>query len=552
MTHTANPIYLDYLSTTPVDPRVKQAMCDCLTLEGDFGNASSPHIYGYRAQQAIQHAQQQVAALVNADPASIIWTSGATEANNLAIKGAAYFYQRQGKHIVSCVTEHKAVLDCCVQLQREGFDVTLLTPESNGLLAIEKLVAALRPDTILVSIMHANNEIGVLQDIAAIGQITRQRGIILHVDAAQSAGKVAINLQRLPVDLMSFSAHKVYGPKGIGALYIRSKPRLHLQPLLHGGGQQQGLRPGTLPVHQIVGMGAAFAIAQVELATESQRLLAYRQHFLKQLADMSGWRVNGDLTYRLPGQLSLSIEGIHGEALMWALQELALSVSSACLTASVEPSYVLTAIGLDRWLAKSTLRISFGRFTTWDEVERAAVLIKQKVAWLRSLSPLSTMKKLASPVCSSDNTPELLVLKKLSCSGLTWQHFLNPQNVGELDSALACVGTGSSGSQAVGEIVQVQLQVDACGMVEQYRFKVQGSGFTIAAGSWLTELVMGQSIQVIQTITHQHLVDALTLPAHAVHCAIMVVDALHAAIADVSIKSPSSVNLSTLHREHNA
>lgn len=386
------PIYLDYAATTPVDPRVAQKMMACLTLEGNFGNpASRSHSFGWNAEAAIEEARAHVAALVNADPKEIVWTSGATESNNLAIKGAAHFYQKKGRHIVTCKTEHKAVLDTCRALEREGFEVTYLDPEPNGLLDLNKLVGALRDDTVLVSIMHVNNEIGVIQDIAAIGELTRERGILFHVDAAQSAGKVPIDLETTKVDLMSFSAHKIYGPKGVGALYVRRKPRVRLDAQMHGGGHERGMRSGTLATHQLVGMGEAFRIAKEEMAAESARIKALRDRLWNGLKDMDEVYVNGDLEHRVPGNLNVSFNFVEGESLIMALKDIAVSSGSACTSASLEPSYVLRAIGRSDELAHSSIRFSIGRFTTEEDIDYAVNLVRQKVAKLRDLSPLWEM-----------------------------------------------------------------------------------------------------------------------------------------------------------------
>ena len=386
------PVYLDYSATTPVDPRVAQKMMECLTLEGNFGNpASRSHAYGWHAEEAVEEARAQVAALVNADPREIVWTSGATESDNLAIKGAAHFYQKRGKHIVTCKTEHKAVLDTCRQLERDGFEVTYLDPESDGRVDLDKLRAALRDDTILVSIMHVNNEIGVIQDIAAIGELTRERGIIFHSDAAQSAGKVEIDLNRMKVDLMSFSAHKIYGPKGIGALYVRRKPRVRIEAQMHGGGHERGMRSGTLPTHQIVGMGEAFRIAKAEMVEENARVMALRNRLFTGMKDIEEVYVNGDLEHRVAGNLNVSFNFVEGESLIMALKDIAVSSGSACTSASLEPSYVLRALGRNDELAHSSIRFTIGRFTTADDIDYALQLIRAKVAKLRELSPLWEM-----------------------------------------------------------------------------------------------------------------------------------------------------------------
>mgnify|MGYP003572602928 FL=1 len=388
------PIYMDYSATTPVDPRVADKMCSCLTLDGRFGNpASRSHPFGWEAEDAVDEARHQVAELVNADPKEIVWTSGATESNNLAIKGAAHFYHKRGKHIVTCKTEHKAVLDTCRALERDGFDVTYLDPESTGLVDLSKLEAALRDDTILVSIMHVNNEIGVVQDIEAIGEMTRARRILFHVDAAQGAGKVPIDLQSVKVDLMSFSAHKIYGPKGIGALYVRRKPRVRLEAQMHGGGHERGMRSGTLATHQIVGMGEAFRIASEEMAAENERVIALRQRLWDGLKDMEQVFLNGDQEQRVAGSLNVSFAFVEGESLIMALKDLAVSSGSACTSASLEPSYVLRALGREDELAHSSIRFTLGRFSTADEVDYAVAKIREQVERLRDLSPLWDMYK---------------------------------------------------------------------------------------------------------------------------------------------------------------
>lgn len=388
------PIYMDYSATTPVDPRVAKLMCSYLTPEGEFGNpASRSHPFGWAADDAVTKARQQVAGLVNADPKEIVFTSGATESDNLAIKGVAHFYQKKGKHIVTCKTEHKAVLDTCRQLERDGFEVTYLDPEPNGLIDLTKLEAALRDDTILLSIMHVNNEIGVIQDIEAIGELTRARKILFHVDAAQSAGKVPIDLEEMKVDLMSFSAHKIYGPKGIGALYVRRKPRVRLEAQMHGGGHERGMRSGTLATHQIVGMGEAFRLAGEEMAAENERLLGLRQRLWDGIKDMEEVYLNGDEERRIAGNLNVSFAFVEGESLIMALKDLAVSSGSACTSASLEPSYVLRALGREDELAHSSLRFTFGRFSTLNEVDYAIDKIRTEVDRLRELSPLWEMFK---------------------------------------------------------------------------------------------------------------------------------------------------------------
>ncbi|SNR82186.1 IscS subfamily cysteine desulfurase [Pseudomonas segetis] len=388
------PIYLDYSATTPVDPRVAQKMVECLTAEGNFGNpASRSHFFGWKAEEAVENARRQVAELVGADPREIVWTSGATESDNLAIKGVADFYKSKGKHLVTSKIEHKAVLDTMRQLEREGFEVTYIEPGEDGLITPSMVEAALREDTVLVSIMHVNNEIGTINDIAAIGELTRSRGVIFHVDAAQSTGKVEINLENLKVDLMSFSAHKTYGPKGVGALYVRRKPRIRLEAQTHGGGHERGMRSGTLATHQCVGMGEAFRIAKEEMAAENQRLLALRDRFYSHLEDMEELYVNGSMVARVPHNLNLSFNYVEGESLIMALKDLAVSSGSACTSASLEPSYVLRALGRNDELAHSSIRFTFGRFSTEEEIDYAAAKVRDAVTKLRELSPLWDMFK---------------------------------------------------------------------------------------------------------------------------------------------------------------
>jgi cysteine desulfurase len=386
------PIYMDYSATTPVDPRVAEKMIPYLTQL--YGNpASRSHGYGWDAEKAVEQAREQVAALVNADPREIIWTSGATESNNLAIKGAAEFYQGKGKHLITLKTEHKAVLDTMRELERHGFAVTYLDVEANGLLDLERFNAALRPDTILASVMYVNNEIGVIQDIAALGEICRANGVLLHVDAAQATGKVEIDLAKLKVDLMSFSAHKTYGPKGVGALYVRRKPRVRLESQMHGGGHERGLRSGTLPTHQIVGMGEAFEIARLSMDTENERIRMLRDRLRAGFSDTEETFVNGDLERRVPHNLNVSFNYVEGESLLMAIKDIAVSSGSACTSASLEPSYVLRALGLSDEMAHSSIRFSIGRFTTVEEVDFTIDLLKEKVAKLRALSPLWDMYK---------------------------------------------------------------------------------------------------------------------------------------------------------------
>ena len=384
------PIYLDYSATTPVDPRVAQKMIPYLTEH--FGNpASRSHSFGWTAEKAVEEARAHVAALVNCDPRELVWTSGATESINLALKGAAHFYKDRGKHVVTVRTEHKATLDTVRELEREGFAATYLDVLPDGLLDLAAFESALRPDTIVVSVMSVNNEIGVVQDIAAIGEICRARGIILHVDAAQATGKIPVDLGALKVDLMSFSAHKTYGPKGMGALYVRRKPRVRIEAQMHGGGHERGMRSGTLPTHQIVGMGEAFRIAKLEMATENERIRMLRDRLAKGLAGIEEIYVNGDLERRVPHNLNVSFNYVEGESLIMAIKDIAVSSGSACTSASLEPSYVLRALGRSDELAHSSIRFTIGRFTTEDEFDYAVDLLRKKVGKLRELSPLWEM-----------------------------------------------------------------------------------------------------------------------------------------------------------------
>ncbi len=386
------PIYMDYSATTPVDPRVAEKMIPYLT--GQFGNpASRSHSYGWDAEKAVEEARDEVARLVNADPREIIWTSGATEGNNLAIKGAAHFYKDKGKHIITVKTEHKAVLDTVRELEREGFEATYLQPAENGLISVEQLAAALRPDTILVSVMLVNNEIGVIQDIPALGKLCREKGIIFHSDAAQATGKVVIDLEKWPVDLMTFTAHKTYGPKGIGALYVRRKPRVRLEAQMHGGGHERGLRSGTLATHQIVGMGEAFRIARLEMGAETERVRMLRDRLWAGLKSMEEVYLNGDFESRVPHNLNVSFNFVEGESLIMAIKDIAVSSGSACTSASLEPSYVLRALGRSDELAHSSIRFTIGRFTTESDVDFAIDLLKSKISKLRDLSPLWEMYK---------------------------------------------------------------------------------------------------------------------------------------------------------------
>ena len=388
------PIYLDYASTTPADPRVVTKMQECLSLEGNYGNpASRSHEFGWKAEKAVEEARENVASLVNCDHREIIWTSGATESDNLAIKGAARFYRKKGNHIITSKIEHKAVLDSCRQLEREGFEVTYLDPDSSGIITSEELIKNIKDETILVSLMHVNNEIGVINDIAELGEIPREKGIVFHVDAAQSTGKVPIDLASIKVDLMSFSAHKTYGPKGVGALFVRRKPRVRLEAMIHGGGHERGMRSGTLPTHQIVGMGEAFRLAKEEMDSDNLRIKSLRDKFWEGLKDIEEVHLNGHIDDRVAGFLNVSFNFVEGESLIMALKDVAVSSGSACTSASLEPSYVLRALGLKDELAHSSIRFAIGRFTTEEEIDYTINLVKESVIQLRELSPLWDMFK---------------------------------------------------------------------------------------------------------------------------------------------------------------
>ncbi|WP_271273310.1 IscS subfamily cysteine desulfurase [Aliamphritea hakodatensis] len=388
------PIYFDYAATTPVDPRVAEKMIECLTIEGNFGNpASRSHLYGWKAEEAVETARRQVADLMNADPREIVWTSGATESDNLAIKGVAHFYSKKGKHIITSKIEHKAVLDTCRQLEREGFEVTYLDPDADGIIQPQAVADALREDTILVSVMHVNNEIGVINDVAAIGEITRANGVLFHVDAAQSAGKVDIDVAAMKVDLVSVSGHKMYGPKGIGVLYVRRKPRVRLEAQMHGGGHERGMRSGTLATHQIVGMGEAARLAKEDMQLDKDKITALRNRFWNAIEDMEEIHINGSVDQRYIGNLNVSFNYVEGESLLMSLKDLAVSSGSACTSASLEPSYVLRALGLNDEMAHSSIRFSIGRFTTEQDIDDAVEQIREAVSKLRELSPLWDMYK---------------------------------------------------------------------------------------------------------------------------------------------------------------
>ncbi len=500
------PIYLDCAATTPVDPRVVDAMVPWLG--GRFGNpASRGHAWGREADDAVEKARAQVAELVGADAREIVWTSGATESDNLALKGTAHFHQARGRHIVTVKTEHKAVLDTVRELERRGFDATYLDVLPNGLLDLDAFEAALRPDTILASVMLVNNEIGVIQDIAAIGAICRERGIVFHVDAAQATGKVAIDLARLPVDLMSLTAHKTCGPKGIGALYVRRKPRVRIDAQMHGGGHERGMRSGTLPTHQCVGMGEAFRIAREEMDAEVGRMRVLHRKLLGGLGGLEQVFVNGDLERRVPHNLNLSVAFVDGEALTSDLGEIAVSSGSACASASAEPSHVLSALGRSDELARSSLRITIGRFTTEAEVDHALALVRERIGRLRALSPLWQ----------------------------TWREGIDPQAIdaGSFDQGDPTVGTGMVGAPARGGVMKLQIKVEpATGLIADARSKTYGCGAAIASNALASEWVRGKSLDQALAIRNTAIAAELALPPAKIHCSILAEDAIKAAVED--------------------
>jgi len=481
-------LYLDYAATTPLDPAVAEAMCSCLTLEGDFGNAASAtHVFGKRAAARVETARGQIAALIGADPTEIVLTSGATESNNLAVLGIARANADRGRHIVTSRIEHKAVLDPCKRLEKEGFAVTYLTPDRSGRIDPSAVREALRPDTLLVSIMYVNNEIGVIQDVAAIGALCRERGIAFHTDSAQAAGKIPIDVRTLPVDLLSFTAHKLYGPKGVGALYVRRGARPLLQPITFGGGQERGLRPGTLATHQIVGFGVACEIAGRQLPAEQPRLTSLRERLREGVVSLGGTRLNGEGAPRVPGILNLSFEGVEGESLVTGLSSLAISTGSACNSASAEPSYVLRALGRDTQLAQSSLRFSLGRFTSAEDVDFAVAAVRREVERLRSLSPAAD-----EPFGRSEGMAV----------------------------------TGEAGGPGQEVWVRVHLLVQD-GTVKDARFKTYGCPHTLALTAWLAGQLPGRTRGDLLPGTPASWAETLSVPAEKLGRLLVVEDALN-------------------------
>jgi cysteine desulfurase len=491
------PIYLDYAATTPIDPRVATKMMDCLSQDGCFGNAASvTHVYGREAKNRIETAREQIAQLINAHPKEIIFTSGATESNNLALKGIAQFYRYKGNHIITCKTEHKSILDTCHQLQKQGLLITYLDPEPNGLIDLEKLQSAITPQTLLISIMHVNNEFGTIQDIANIGALCKSQNIFFHVDATQSVGKVPIDLQKMSIDLMSFSAHKIYGPKGIGALYVRSKPKIRLTPLLHGGNQEQGYRSGTLPTHQIVGMGEACAIATEAMSTEIPKQHQLRNKLWEHIKQLPQVYLNGCATNRVSNNLNISVAGVDGEALIHHLTDIAVSTGSACNSITIEPSYALRALGIPAELAHSSLRISLGRFTTESEIEYAGQHIIETINKLRNLNPLW-------------NNPTFSKLDN------NYSSLIRAQND-------ACA-------------FQLEFEIKN-NKIKNAQFKALGPPELIALGSYITSYAVDLHPENLLTLTSQKLIKLCNLPAEKFFCSLIAEDAIKQLIQDYHLQ----------------
>ena len=543
------PVYFDYAATTPVDKRVAEKMMRYLTTDGVFGNpASRSHLFGWKAEEAVEEAREEVARLLNADTREIVWTSGATEADNLAIKGVARFYRDRGRHIVTAATEHKAVLDTCRQLEREGFEVTYLNPDSEGIISADQVGQALRDDTILVSLMHVNNETGTVTDVEAIGAMTRERGIFFHVDAAQSAGKIPIDTARMNIDLMSVCAHKIYGPKGVGALYVRRKPRVRLEAMIHGGGHERGMRSGTLPVHQLAGMGEAFRLARELMDEEVPRIRQLRDRLRNSLTEMEETFVNGSQEHCVCGIVNVSFNFVEGESLLMALKDIALSSGSACTSASLEPSYVLRALGRSDELAHSSLRFSLGRFTTTEEVDYAVSKVRQAVSRLRELSPLWDMyrdgvdlRKLHIKNKKTDKSCGVLPPedKDMAYSEKVIDHYENPRNVGKLDDNDEQVGTGMVGAPACGDVMRLQIRVNDDGVIEDARFKTYGCGSAIASSSLATEWMKNKTLDEALDIRNKDIAEELALPPVKIHCSVLAEDAIKEAIRDYRRKQES-------------
>ena len=521
------PIYFDYAATTPMDPAVQQAMLRYLTQDGLFGNPSSSHVYGEQAQEAINEAQIAVAQLINADPGSLLWTSGATEAINLALKGVADFYQHKGSHIITVCTEHQATLESCQALADKGFNISYLPVLKSGLLDLNILEQAITEQTILVSVMQVNNETGIIQDIAAIAKLCKARKVLLHVDAAQSVGKIAVDVQALDVDLLSFSAHKIYGPKGCGALYLRQKPKVRLTPLVHGGAQQAGLRSGTLATAQIIGMGMASKIAQRLLTEEKQRLYELRQQLWEGIKSLPGIQLNGDLSQQIPGILNVSFADIEGEALLMSLAGLALSSGSACNATNIEPSHVLTAMGCSAPLAHSALRFSIGRFTSFEHIQAAIEHLTKAVYRCLSLSPFyeGTLPNLSLRL----NT-EVVLTKHYSVA--VWENFLQIEEEQNLDSPEYPVFTIEEGTRLQGNVVQLSIQLKDKRIVNA-RFKAYGCGVMLATAAFATKELKGKTLEHAQLINSNYLISQLQLAPSKFHCALRMEDCIKALLTSI-------------------
>ncbi|TCO82402.1 cysteine desulfurase IscS [Plasticicumulans lactativorans] len=516
------PLYLDHAATTPVDARVVAAMVDCLGADGAFGNpASVTHGYGREAAERVEAARAEVAALIGCERREIVWTSGATEADNLALSGAARAAPRGKRHIVTLATEHKAVLDTCRQLARGGWEITCLAPAADGVLDLDQLAAALRDDTLLVSVMAVNNETGVTQDLEAIGRLTRSRGVLFHIDAAQAAGRIALDVARFEADLMSLSAHKAYGPKGVGALYVRRWPRARVEPLLHGGGQEHGLRAGTLATHQIVGMGEACRLAREALERDAAHLRALRERLWAGLRELGGVQLNGHATRAAGGILNVSVDGLGAESLLLALPGLALSAGSACTSVADEPSHVLRAMGLDAARLRSALRFSPGRHTTVEDIDRALEAVRRAVARLRALAGGRRPAPGAAPAAGAFGYGPVVL-----------ERFAAAARAGDFEPGTPGVARGQADDPAGTETLTVQLRVDARGMIAQARFRAHGSPALIAAGDFTAESVSGRTVEEARGLTHRHIAEALRLPPSRLPAAVLAGQALIAALDD--------------------
>lgn len=523
-------IYLDHAATTPPDAQVVADMLGCLVADGDYGNpASTTHGYGRRARERVEAARAEVAALIGCTPSELVWTSGATEASNLAIKGAMQANRRRGRHLVTCSTEHKSVLDVCAQLRRDGAQLTILDPGADGRLDPARLAAALRPDTVLVSVMAVNNETGVVQDIAALGRLVRGHGALFHVDAAQATGRLALDLATLDVDLMSLSAHKLYGPKGIGALYVRRLPRVRLDPQLHGGGQERGLRAGTLPVHQIVGMGTAYRLARGRMAQDEAHIAGLRERLWAGLAALPGVHLHGHADHRVAGILNVGFDGIGAESLLADLPGLALSAGSACTSADQEASHVLRAMGVPAAPERCSLRLSLGRTTDAAQIDAAIGQIAYAVRRLRGLSPLLADPPLAEPAPGATAVPE--AAGDLNYGAAALIHFRTPRHAGAFPTGTPGVVRGQAGPSPGGDVIRLELRIGADGTIAGVRQSACGSVAALAAASYLAERVCGLGLEAARALHHADIAHALGLPPPRLHCAVLATNALATALA---------------------